>query len=56
MRRIIVVFLLIILCFCFTSCQKTYQTPAGVKTYQKPMDVIYIYTMKLLDNDIQNTK
>lgn len=43
MRRIIVVFLFIILCFCFTSCQKTYQTPAGIKTYQKPIDIIYIY-------------
>jgi hypothetical protein len=43
MRRIIVVFLFILLCFCFTSCQKTYQTPTGVKTYQKPIDVIYIY-------------
>jgi hypothetical protein len=43
MRRIVAVFFLIIVCFCVTSCQKTYQTPKGVKTYQKPIDVIYIY-------------
>lgn len=43
MRKIITVILLIILCFCNISCPKTYHTPKGVKTYQKPIDVIYIY-------------
>ena len=34
MRRITAVFLLTILCLCFTSCQKT---------VQKPVDAIYVY-------------
>jgi hypothetical protein len=32
-----------LICVCFSSCQRTYQTPTGAKTYQKPIDLIYVY-------------
>lgn len=37
------IFLLLLISICISSCQKTYQTPKGVKTYQKPIDIIYVY-------------
>lgn len=43
MKRLIKVLLLLVLCVAFSSCQKTYLTPKGAKTYQKPIDVIYVY-------------
>ena len=43
MKRILTISLLLLVCICFSSCQKTYQTPKGVKTYQKPIDLIYVY-------------
>ncbi len=43
MKRIIAISLLLLICICVPSCQTTYQTPKGVKTYQKPIDLIYVY-------------
>jgi hypothetical protein len=43
MKKVIILTILFSICLCFVSCQKTYLTPKGVKTYQKPIDVIYVY-------------
>jgi hypothetical protein len=43
MKKIFNAIFLFLFIICLSSCQTTYQTPKGAKTYQKPIDVIYIY-------------